>query len=102
MLNNRNFGLKLEQSGNKKEPQDTACFSDNDYAGDPVSRRSITGFMLCVLDVAWKLSGLFITGCKRDHVHDQAVKMHVIQIKHSVMVRVDNLGVIFMAPDIRI
>ena len=58
VLDTKNLGIKLEPSGNANEPWDIACFSDSDYAWDPVdyawdpvSRRNISGFILYVLGV---------------------------------------------------
>ena len=47
----RNFGLKIESTGNANKSWEIVCFGDNDYAGDLVSRRSISGIMLYVLGV---------------------------------------------------
>ena len=51
-----NLGLRLEPMGNSNKPWEIVCFSDSDYAGDPVSRRSISGFVLYVLGipVSWQ------------------------------------------------
>ena len=51
VFDTRNLGLKLEPSGNEKEPCSIMCLSNSNYAGDPVSRRSVSGFILCVLGV---------------------------------------------------
>ena len=57
VLDTKNFGLKLKQTGNVNKPWEIVCFSDSDYAGDLVSRRSIIGFILYVLGVpvSWQL-----------------------------------------------
>ena len=51
VLDTKKLGVKIEPAGNAKEPWEIICFSINDYAGDPVSRTSITIFILYVLDV---------------------------------------------------
>ena len=38
--------LKIEPTGNSDEPWEIVCLNDSDYAGDPVSRGSISGFIL--------------------------------------------------------
>ena len=76
------------------------CFSDNNYAGDLVSRRSISGFIFCVL-------GIHVSQPSKAHrsimiALSEAVKeiMFVVKlirsmkfsVMFSVMVRVDNAG----------
>ena len=51
VVDTKNLGLKIEPTGNSKEPHEIICFSDSDHAGDPVSRRSISGFILNVLGI---------------------------------------------------
>ena len=51
VLYTNNIDLKIEPSGNANEPWETICFSDGNYAGDPVSRRWISRFTLYVLCV---------------------------------------------------
>ena len=56
VINTKNHRLKIKPKGNSKEPWEIVCFSDSDYAGDPVSRQSISGFILYVLGalVSWQ------------------------------------------------
>ena len=49
VLVTRNLGLKLEPSGNEKEPWDIIGFRNSNYDGDLVSRRSLNAFILYVL-----------------------------------------------------
>ena len=42
MLDITNFGLKLEPLCNKKEPWMIACFSESNFYGDHVRRRSLS------------------------------------------------------------
>ena len=51
VLNTRHLELKLESSRNEKEPWDIICFDESNYTGDPVSRRSISGFTWDILGV---------------------------------------------------
>ena len=57
VIDAKNFVLKLGPFGKKKEPWEIVCLSDNNYARDPISRRSVSGFMLYVLSVpvSWQL-----------------------------------------------
>ena len=38
VINTKNLGLKIKPTGNSNKPWEIVCFSDSDYAGDPVSR----------------------------------------------------------------
>ena len=110
------LGLRIEPTGNSNEPWEIICFSNSDYAGDPVSRRSISSFILYVLGilVSWRLKSQKSVSLSSSEVEytalSEAVKeimfvaqllesMH-IAVKYPVMVRVDNVGAIFMASNI--
>ena len=47
----KNLGLKLEPVDDASEPLEIIFFSNSDYVGDPVSKKSVSGFILCVLGV---------------------------------------------------
>ena len=49
VLDTKNLGLKLKPTRNSNEPWENICFSNSDYAGDLVSRQSISGFIHYVL-----------------------------------------------------
>ena len=51
VLDSRNLVLKIEPNRNKKEPWDSVCFSYSNYAGNSVTRRSISEVILYVLGV---------------------------------------------------
>ena len=51
VIKTENLGLRFEPTGSSNEPWEIVYFSDSDYAGDPVSRRSRSGFILYVLGV---------------------------------------------------
>ena len=55
VINTKSLGLKIEPMGNSSEPWEIVCFSDSDYAGDPVRRQSIIGliFYILGLPVSW-------------------------------------------------
>ena len=50
VFDTRNLGLKIEPTGNANKPKEIVCLAD--YAGDPLSRKSISGFTLSVLGVS--------------------------------------------------
>ena len=43
VLDTKNLGLKLEPNSDEEEPWDIVYFSNSDYAGDWVMRRSVSG-----------------------------------------------------------
>jgi hypothetical protein len=47
------MGLRIEPNLPKSadEPWDLVCYSDSDYAGDPDTRRSVSGYILYVKGV---------------------------------------------------
>ena len=51
VLDTKNLGLKIEPMRNSYNPWEIICLSNSDYAGDPVSRQSISGFILYVQGV---------------------------------------------------
>ena len=51
LLDTQNLRSMLDPSGSEKEPWNIICFSNGDYAEDPVTWRSISGFILYVLGV---------------------------------------------------
>ena len=113
VIDTKSLWLKIEPTGNSTKPWEIVCFSDSDYAGNPVSRQSISGFILHVLGVtvSWQ-SKLQKSVCSSEveYIALSEVVEEVIFIvqllgsmkitKYPVMVRVDNLVVIFMASNI--
>ena len=51
VINTKNLGLNIETMGNSNKPWEIICFSNSDYAGNPISRQSINGIILYVLGV---------------------------------------------------
>ena len=116
VLDMKNLGLKIKPTGNSNTPSEIVCFSNSDYAEDPVSRRSISGFILYVLGVlvSWwsKLQkSVSLSGSQVEYVAlSKAVKevMFMIEllgsmkiiVKYPVMVRLDDVNAIFMASNI--
>ena len=116
VLGTNNLGLKGEPPGNSNKLCEIVCFSNSNYTGDTVSRRSISGFILYVLGVpvSWwsKLQkSVSLSSSKAEYVAlSVAVKevMFVIQLlgwikisfKYPVTIIVDNVGAIFMEGNI--
>ena len=51
VLDTNYLGLKIEPMENSNKPWEIVCFSDCNYAGDPVNRRSTSVFILFVLGI---------------------------------------------------
>ena len=51
VLDTKNLGLKFEPKGNFNKTWEIVCFSNSNYARNPISRQSISGFILYVLGV---------------------------------------------------
>ena len=116
VIDTKNLGLKIEPTGNSNKPWEIVCFSDRDYAGVPVSRRSISGFIHYVLGVpvSWQSKSqksVSFSSSEAEYIAlSKAVKevMFVVQllgslqiaVKYPVMVIVDNAGAKFMASNI--
>ena len=92
------------------------CFTDSDYAGDPVSQRSVTGYIIYMhgVPICWKSSSkksVTLSSCEAEWVAlSEAVKDIIfiinlcdsmqIKIQLPVTVRVDNIGAIFMTQNV--
>ena len=116
VLDTKQLGLKLKPTGERNEPWQMECFTDSDYAGDPVSRRSVTGYIIYILGVpiCWKSSSqksVTLSSCEAEWVAlSEAVKDIIfiinlcdsmqIKIQLPVTVRVDNIGAIFMTQNV--
>ena len=96
VLETKVFGLKLEPSGNTSKPYKIMCFNKNNYADDPFSIRSVSGFILNVLGVQFRCTsflviksaekrdviklrngeGSLVKGCKGSYACDPIVEKH--------------------------
>ena len=56
VLDSKDMGLKIEPIGDKHDAWEIICYSDSDWAGDPESRRSVSGYIIYVqgVPVIWK------------------------------------------------
>ena len=55
VLDTKNLGLKIKPMENSNKPWKIVCFSDSFYAGDLMSKRSISSFILYVLGICFSL-----------------------------------------------
>ena len=57
VLDTEDLGLKISPKiQDSRKPWDLVCYSDSDYAGDPDTRRSVSGYVLFVqgVPVSWR------------------------------------------------
>ena len=81
---------------NPNEPWEIIFFSNSDYAGDPVSRKSISGFILYVLGmlVLWQSNlqkSVSLSSSEVEHTaFSEAVKevMFIIQLLGSMKISI--------------
>ena len=48
VLDMKDFGLKIVPKIEENEPWELTCYTDSDYARDPETRRSVSGYVLYV------------------------------------------------------
>ena len=105
----------IEPTVNAKKPCEIVCFSNSNYAGNLVSRRSICGFIIYVLGVpvSWQSKSqksVSLSSSKAEYVALseankvvfilQMLRSMMILIKLPVTVRVDYVDAIVMASNI--
>jgi len=117
VLDTRDFGLKIEPKiVNLSEPWSLTVFCDSDYAGDVDSRISVTGFCVFLMGVpvSWKSrsqKSVTLSSSEAEFVAlseaAKEVKFIVqvllsigIDVELPVIVRVDNVGAIFLADNV--
>jgi hypothetical protein len=117
VLDTRNFGLKIEPIIDKpNDDWDIIIYTDSNYGGDKESRISVTGYIVYLLGVpiCWKSKSQrsvslssseaeFISlseGAKEIKFIVQVLMSMGIAVKLPVIVRVDNVGAIFMAENV--
>ena len=115
VLETKNKGLRIEPK-RKIDEWDLITLSDSDYAGDQENRISVSGFILYLMGVAisWRSKGqrsVTLSSSEAEYVAlSEAAKeiKFVVQILQSmkipvkipVVVRVDNVGAIFMTENV--
>ena len=115
VLDSKTLGLKLQPKAFEESTfkWNLVMFSDSDWAGDKENRRSISGFImfLCGVPIVWRSkqqTTVALSSSEAEFIAiSDAVKeiLFVLQILNSVgiqvhqpvIVRVDNMGAIFMS-----
>ena len=109
----KSFGLKVQPKIDDDLGWNLKIFCDSDWAGDPETRISVTGFVIYLLDVpvCWRSKsqkGVTLSSTEAEYVAiSEAVKevkfvyyllcdFH-IKVKLPIVVKTDNIGAIFMS-----
>ena len=116
VLDTKAMGLKIWPTLIKNEPWKISVFTDSDYAGDPVTRRSVSGYVIYVhnVPICWRSKAqrsVTLSSTEAEWVAlSEAVKEVIfliqlcnsmkIKIQLPVEVRVDNVGAIFMSKNV--
>jgi hypothetical protein len=115
-LDTKDYGLLLKPKKPDGPNWDMVMYTDSDYAGDKDSQISVTGFILflCGVAISWKSKGQksvtlslseaeFVAlseGAKDIKFVVQVLLSMGIPVKLPIIVRVDNVGAIFMAKNV--
>ena len=120
VLDTRNLAIKLQPKfeESKEIIWDLLAFSDSDYAGDRETRLSVAGFVLYLMGVpiSWRSKGMKIVALSSSEAEYialseaakevksvyQVLTSMGFKVKLPIVVRVDNLGAIFMSDNISV
>jgi hypothetical protein len=111
--NTKSFGLKVEPRSDDDLEWNLKIFCDSDWAGDPETRISVTGFVISLLDVpvCWcskSQKGVTLSSTEAEYVAiSEAVNelkfvyylprdLH-IKVKIPIVIKTDNISAIFMS-----
>jgi hypothetical protein len=111
VLDTKEWGLRMEPTFDR-EVWDLKVYCDSDYAGDPDSRISVSGFVVYVrgVPVSWKSKGqksVTLSSTEAEFVAlaeatkevkfvAQVMESMSIEVNYPIIVRVDNVGAIFL------
>lgn len=110
------LGLQMKPSRERGSAWNIVCFTDSDYACDPETRRSVSGYVIFVhgVPICWRSQAqrsVTLSSTEAEWIAmSEAVKdviflMHLVEgmgitIRYPITVRVDNVGAIFMSGNI--
>ena len=116
VFDTKDLGLRICPTEGRDLPWILILFCDSDYAGDPNTRRSVSGYILFVkgVPVAWRSKAqrsVTLSSSEAEWISlSEAVKESIfilqlleamkIKVKLPVIVRVDNVGAIFMGTNV--
>ena len=118
VLDTRMLGLKLIPKLNDNGNWSIVAYSDSDYAKDPTTRKSVTGFIIyfCGVPVSWTSKGqksVSLSSSEAEYIALSETAKEIrflyqlltemgIEVELPIVVRVDNIGAIFMAENIAV
>jgi hypothetical protein len=113
VLDTKNYCLKIQPNFDSKNSWKLKVFSDSDWAGDPETRISVTGFIVYLqnVPVCWRSKaqrGVTLSSSKAEYVAmSEAVKEIRfiyfilkdigIEVELPIVVKTDNVGALFMS-----
>ena len=118
VLDTRNLALKVAPTDVGTNEWKIIAFSDSDFGGDKETRISIAGFILYLMDVpiSWRSKGqksVTLSSSEAEYVALSEATKEIkfvyqllvgigIKVKLPIIVRVDNLGAMFMSENVSV
>jgi hypothetical protein len=116
VVNTKDYGLLVEPKWDKNNQWNLVVYTDSDWAGDKENRHSVTGYIMFLMGVPvmWKSRlqrtvALSSTEAEYYAISETAKEIKFIfqilesigiKIKLPIIVKVDNVGAIFMAENV--
>jgi hypothetical protein len=113
VLDTKDYGLKIQPKVVDGDKWDLVVYSDSDWAGDKEDRRSVSGYVMFVMGVPvlWKSKiqrNVTLSSTEAEYVAMSEAAKEIkflvqvmmsmgIKVELPIVVRVDNVGAIFMA-----
>ena len=113
VLDTKNYALKMKPNFGAENMWSMLAFCDSDYATDPDTRKSVSGFVLylCGVPISWQSKGqklVTLSSTEAEYISLSETAKEVkfvyqvlnsmgISVKLPITIRVDNVGAIFMA-----
>ena len=113
VIDTKNYRLRIEPKGEFNGEWELRMYTDSDYAGDKSTRISVTGYILFFMGVPiiWKSKSqksIMLSSSEAEYVALLEAAKEIkfvyqlllsigIQVRLPIVVRVDNVGAIFMS-----
>ena len=113
VMDTENYGLKIEPTNLEEEKWTMVGYSDSDWAGDKDTRLSVSGFIIFLLGVPISFKSkqqrsVALSSSEAEYVALSEAAKEIkfvyqilismgLKVKTPIVVRVDNVGAIFMA-----
>ena len=118
VLDTKNLSLKIKPRFGDEKEWNVIAFSDSDFAGDVENQISVAGFILyfCGAPISWKSKGIksvslslseaeyiaLSEAAKEVKYVYQVLLSMGIKVKLPIVIRVDNIGAIFMSGNVMV